>query len=190
MARRGEDGMSTIVGDSVSGVYVGIASRIAEYLGADDDDGHCRCCLLVWFEWLDSDEAVLSLLEAPRRCGARGMPDRLSPGMPTRFPISVEVRSIDEMAVEASTSCLPPPAATLDMRDRFDRFDARLVRPLTGPLGSLSVSIVPSRTRDGICRIWWWCSAGERGRKMSAMGMTTGRTMWRRALSKREKRVT
>jgi len=164
--------MSIIVGDSMSWAYVGVASRIAECLGADDDDGHCRCCLLAWFEWLDNDEAVLSLLEAPRRCGGRGMPERLSPGMPTRFPISVEVRSIDEMAAEASTSCLAPPAAMLDMRDRLDRFDARLVRPLTGPLGSLSMSIVPPPTRGAMCRMWW-CSAGERGRKMSAMAMTT-----------------
>jgi hypothetical protein len=76
--------------------------------GAEEEEGHCRWCLLVRLELPDMEEAVESLLLAPRRCGARGplpTPERF-PVRPTRLPISVEVRSMDMTpGADARGSC-------------------------------------------------------------------------------------
>lgn len=133
------------MGESVSATYCGPdGSRIEERLGADEDEGHCRWCLLARLELPDMDEAVESLLLAPRRCGARGtlpMPER-SPVRPTTLPISVVVRSMDMTpGADARRSCLSaPPCGLYVARDMADRLDALLVRPLA--LGSRSESIV------------------------------------------------
>lgn len=71
--------------------------------------------------------------------------------MPTRLPISVDVRNMDWIPgpAEDRRSGLPvPPAYMFVERDMLERLDARLVRPLTGPFGSLSESIVPPRTQE------------------------------------------
>ena len=90
--------MFIVVGESVSGTYCGtFESRGTERRGAEEEEGYCRWCLLVPLELLESEEAVDNLLDAPRRCSARGllpMPD-MSPVMPARLPISVDVRSMD-----------------------------------------------------------------------------------------------
>ena len=120
--------------------------------GAEEDEGHCRWCLLVRLEVPDMEEAVESLLLAPRRCGARGtlpMPER-SPVRPMTLPISVEVRSMDMTpGADARRSCLSaPPWALWVARDIADMFDALLVRPLA--LGSRSASIA----RFGMFQSW------------------------------------
>jgi hypothetical protein len=89
---------------------------------------------------------VLSLLEAPRRCECRGAalkPER-SPPYPTTLPISVDVRSIDWMPGGAvyRSSCRPAsPGCLLVAREAPDMLEARLLRPLTGPLASLLFSM-------------------------------------------------
>lgn len=47
-------------------------SRMEERLGAEEEEGYCRWCLLARLEAPDMDDAVESLLLVPRRCGARG----------------------------------------------------------------------------------------------------------------------
>jgi hypothetical protein len=179
-------GMFIMVSESVSGTYCGtlgiggMGSRVIECRAADEDEGHCRWCLLVWLEWFDSDEAVLRRLDAPRRCGARGTlpkPDE-SPVRPTTLPISVEVRSMDMTPgpAEDRRSCLagpaPSPAYLFVLRDMPEALEARLARPLPGPLGSLLESIVPLQTRecysvraDPRAEQGGWCCGGKRARR-------------------------
>lgn len=103
--------MFIIVGESVSAIYCG--SRAMECRAAEEDEGHCRWCLLARLELLESEDAVESLLEAPRRCGARAkLPaPEISPVRPTTLPISVDVRSMDMMLgpAEERRSGLPAP---------------------------------------------------------------------------------
>jgi hypothetical protein len=111
---RGDDpGRSMMVGERVSATYCGPeGSRIEVRRGAEEDEGHCRWCLLAQLEVPDIDDAVESLLLAPRRCGALGtlpMPET-SPVRPTTLPISVEVRSMDMTpGADARRSCLSVP---------------------------------------------------------------------------------
>jgi len=135
-----------ILSDGYMGTLArGRYSRFIDWRGADDDEGHCWCwcwcwCRRGWLEWLETDDAVLSLLEAPRRWwpwrDVLMSPERLS-----TLPISVDVRSIDWMPRGAegmsSFPMLPSPACLFVMRETPDMLEARLVRPLTGPLGSL-----------------------------------------------------
>jgi hypothetical protein len=102
-----------MVGERVSATYCGPeGSRIEVRRGAEEDEGHCRWCLLAQLEVPDIDDAVESLLLAPRRCGALGtlpMPET-SPVRPTTLPISVEVRSMDMTpGADARRSCLSVP---------------------------------------------------------------------------------
>jgi hypothetical protein len=73
-----------------------------------------------------------------------------SPVKPPKLPISVEVRSIDMMPGPERRSCLvePPPSPwTLPVaRDMADKLEARLLRPLGGPLGSLLLSMTLLQT--------------------------------------------
>jgi hypothetical protein len=148
--------MFIMVGESVSGTYCGIgggSSRVIEPRAADEDEGRCRCFLFAGLEQLDMEEAVLRRLDAPRRCEARGTVPMPSSIRPPRLPISVDVRSIDMTPgpAEERRSCLvrppPSPAGLLVARDMAERLEARLVRPLTGPLGSLLLSMMPLQLR-------------------------------------------
>lgn len=146
-----EPGIFIIVGESVSATYCGPeSSRLEDRRAADEDEGYCRWCLLARLELFDNDEAVESRLDAPRRCGARGMlpmPDK-SPVMPTTLPISVDVRSIDITpgAADDRRSDVPGPCGYLPVaRLVVEKLDARELRPL--PFGSLFVSIVAGEHR-------------------------------------------
>lgn len=102
-----------MVGERVSATYCGPdGSRIEVRRGAEEDEGHCRWCLLARLDVPDIDEVVESLLLASRRRGARGtlaMPE-MSPIRPTTLPISVEVRSMDMTpGADARRSCLSAP---------------------------------------------------------------------------------
>jgi hypothetical protein len=73
-----------------------------------------------------------------------------SPVRPPRLPISVEVRSMDMTPAEARRSCFPgptrSPSCLLVALDMADKLEARLLRPLGGPLGSLLLSMVLLQT--------------------------------------------
>jgi hypothetical protein len=98
------------------------------------------------------DDAVLRRLDVPRRCEARGALPMPSPMRPPRLPISVDVRSIDMTAGGAEgadrcswSACAPlSPAGLFVARDMPEKLEARLVRPLTGTLGSLLGSLLLS----------------------------------------------
>jgi hypothetical protein len=144
---KGDDpGMFITVGERVSAMYCGMfCSRPMEYRGAEDDEGYRGWCLLVRPEWLDTDEVVDILLDAPRRCALPGM--LLTPDMrfvrPWRLPISVEVRSIDVTPgpADEKRSDLGAPWGFLpDVRLIADILEARDVRP--PPFGSRSDSIM------------------------------------------------
>lgn len=111
---RGDDPARSITaGERASVTYGGPGgSRVDDLRGADEDEGHCRWCLLAGLEVPDMDEAMESLLLAPRRCGARGTPPKPgpSPEAPMMFPISVEVRNMDMTpGADARDSCLSAP---------------------------------------------------------------------------------
>jgi len=147
------------VGDRVSATYwgpMGGGSRVLDQRAAEDDDGHWRWCLLARLEWLETEEAVESLLEAPRRCGARDrlpMPADSPPVRPTTLPISVDVRSIDMTpgpAAERRSGLAVWCGKGPDVRLMADILDAREVRP-PPPLGSRSLSIVVACMPGVLC---------------------------------------
>jgi hypothetical protein len=91
---------------------------------------------------------MLVRLGALLRCDARGLP-MPSPVKPPKLPISVDVRSMFWMAgLRRSdfSGALPSPGALPVPRDMPEKLEFRLWRPLGGPLGSLSWSIVPLQT--------------------------------------------